>query len=424
VLLFLDDQRGWTAWLGGATFLLALLSKEMALACVVLVPLLDLLRTRQLRWQRYVPLVVATVAYFALRQQALGAYMGGMATGASPLQIAAEVIRATGFYVLRAIVPARLCAYVPSVPTHIGYFLVGLLAPALGTGVIVAGWTRKRWPMAFLVAWFFATLAPSFTVIARRSASAPLADRYLYVPSVASCLLLAWLLVRLGEHRRIATRWIIAAFVVLSSALGIYAARYALVWADDLSFWTDVAAKVPADALPHRELAAALVRRNRLDQAERELRQALATRDYPEGTAMAYNDLGNLYRRRGRYVEAEQALEAGIQVRSHPALYHNLGMTLMAHLEEEQRQGDQAAIVRDIARARHALEEALRLGTQGAALAGFPQWEPARTHALLGQVLFSLGDRAAAREHLETALRLEPSGPVADRTRQYMRRLE
>jgi tetratricopeptide (TPR) repeat protein len=105
-------------------------------------------------------------------------------------------------------------------------------------------------------------------------------------------------------------------------------------------------------------------------------------------------------------------------------LYHNLGMTLMAHLEEEQRQGDQAAIVRDIARARHALEEALRLGTQGAALAGFPQWEPARTHALLGQVLFSLGDRAAAREHLETALRLEPSGPVADRTRQYMRRLE
>lgn len=422
-LLYLEDQT-WKAWLGGVTFLLALLSKEMALAAVGLVPLLDALRTGRLRWQRYLPLAAATLLYFALRQQALGTFVGGMPTGASPPQIAAELIRATGFYVLQAVAPVRLCAYIPSVPAHVGYFALGLLALALSAALAAANWSPGRWPVTFLVAWFFATLAPSFAVIIRRSASAPVADRYLYVPTVASCLLLAWLLVRLAQRRHLATQWIVIVVLGLSAVLGFHAARYAQVWADDLSFWTDIAAKASSNALPHREFAAALVRRNRLDEAEKELRQALAARGSAEELAMAYNDLGNVYRRRGRYLEAEQAFEAGIQIRPHPMLYHNLGMALMAHLEEEQRQGDEAAIARDIVRARTAFENALQLGARGAGPAGFPQWEPAKTHALLGQVLFSLGDRTGARQHVEASLRLQPSGPIADLNRRYMRRLE
>ncbi|MGD0949470.1 MAG: hypothetical protein ABSA52_18840 [Candidatus Binatia bacterium] len=96
----------------------------------------------------------------------------------------------------------------------------------------------------------------------------------------------------------------------------------------------------------------------------------------------------------------------------------------MAHLEEEQRQGDQSAMRRDIARAREAFEQALRLGGFSGAAQGFPQWDAAKTHALLGQVLSSIGQRDAAREHLETALHLEPTGPVAEATRQYLRKLQ
>jgi tetratricopeptide (TPR) repeat protein len=195
------------------------------------------------------------------------------------------------------------------------------------------------------------------------------------------------------------------------------------VWADDLSFWSDVAAKVPDDALPHLELAGALQQRNRLEEAERALQQALAGKADPAVRAMTYNALGNLYRRRGRYEDAARAFEAGIQVGPHPTLYHNLGMTLMLQLEEEQRRGDQAAIARDIVRARDAFEQALQLGSLGASPQGFPQWDAAKTHALLGQVLFSLGNRAAAREHLETSLRLEPTGPAADVTRRYLQSL-
>jgi Flp pilus assembly protein TadD len=200
--------------------------------------------------------------------------------------------------------------------------------------------------------------------------------------------------------------------------------RYERVWADDLTFWSDVAAKTPTDALPHRELATALVERGRLAEAESELLHALAGRADAEGRAMTYNNLGNLYRRVGRFEDAQQAFEAGLKIVAHPTLYHNLGMMLMSKIEREQQAGDQAALLRDMAQARAAFAHALQLGQRAAATSAFPQWDEAKTHALLGQVLFSLGDRAGAREHLETALRLEPRGTVADVTRRYMQKLQ
>jgi Flp pilus assembly protein TadD len=66
----------------------------------------------------------------------------------------------------------------------------------------------------------------------------------------------------------------------------------------------------------------------------------------------------------------------------------------------------------------------LRIGTAPHAPPAFRQeWDAARTHALLGQVLFNMGDRAGALEHLNAALQLEPRGPVADVTRQYLKQM-
>jgi Flp pilus assembly protein TadD len=96
----------------------------------------------------------------------------------------------------------------------------------------------------------------------------------------------------------------------------------------------------------------------------------------------------------------------------------------MSKIEQEQHAGDQTGVLRDIVKARDAFRQALQLGTAPNAPPAFRQeWNPAKTHSLLGQVLLSMGDRAGARKHLEAALRLQPTGPVADLTRQYMQRL-
>ena len=99
---------------------------------------------------------------------------------------------------------------------------------------------------------------------------------------------------------------------------------------------------------------------------------------------------------------------------------HNLGMTLMAKVEQGQRQGETASLPDDVRRARAALETALTLQDQPGGQSFLQDWDPAKTHALLGQVLNSLGDRAGAREQLQIALRLQPTGPVADVTRRYL----
>jgi len=323
---------------------------------------------------------------------------------------------------VQTVAPLRLCAYLPDVPGGPGYLAAGLALILGGLGLTLFGW-RRAWQVAFLTVWFFATLAPSLTVIIRRSASAVVADRYLYVPSVAACVLLAWALLRLGDRLRLKPGWALGAIATLSAACAAQVLSYNRVWADDLSFWTDVAVKVPGYTVPHRELANALLARGRLAEAERELQQGLLGTSGPEDRAMTYNNLGNLYRRLKRYDEAQGAFEAALKIAPHPTLYHNLGMALMARVELESTQGDQTAVQRDIVRARDSFERALSLGRAPGAAQTFLAWDGAKTHALLGQVLYYMGDHAGAREHLETSLRLQPTGPTADLTRRFLQRL-
>ena len=424
ILLAMRREQQWSAWAAGGAALLALLSKELAVVVLLLVPLLDLMSTGRLHWPRYVPLVIATVIYFILRATALGTVISGMPTGAAPLQVAIDVLCAIGFYITRALVPVGLCAYIPEVPNSLAYLFVGASIPVVAVGLSVWAWRNGRWQPSFLALWFFVTLAPSLTVIVRRSASAVVADRYLYVPSVASCLLLAWAVMRLATQRRLAARWPALAIALLSMVWAAMAVSYTRAWTDNLAFWSDVTAKGTSDALPYRELGTALVDRGRLNDAERALQQAVAARGAPEGRAMTYNNLGNLYRRQGRYDDALQAFQAGLKIGAHPIVYHNLGMTLMSKVEQEQHTSDQAAVQRDLTQARDAFQEALRIGTAPNAPPAFRQeWNAAKTRALLGQVLFFMGDSAGARAQLDAALQLEPTGPVADLTRQFLKQM-
>lgn len=424
ILLAMRREQPWSAWAAGGAALLALFSKELAVVVLLLVPLLDLMGTRRLYWLRYIPLVIAAAIYFIFRTTALGTVIGGMPTGAAPLQVVTDLLCAIGFYITRALVPVGLCAYIPEVPSSLAYLLVGAIIPLAAVGLSLLAWRSGRWEPGFLALWFFVTIAPSLTVIVRRSASAVVADRYLYVPSVASCLLFAWVVMRLATQRRLAVGWPALAIALLSVVWAAMAVPYTRVWTDNLAFWSDVTAKGSSDALPYRELGTALIDRGRLSDAERALQQAVAARGTAEGRAMTYSNLGNLYRRQGRYDDALQAFQASLRIGAHPILYHNLGMTLMSKVEQEQHTSDQAAVQRDLTQARDAFQQALRIGTAPNAPPAFRQeWNAAKTHALLGQVLFFMGDRAGAREQLDAGLQLEPTGPVADLTRQFLKQM-
>jgi len=261
----------------------------------------------------------------------------------------------------------------------------------------------------FLLCWFVLTLAPSLLVILRRSASALVADRYLYLPSVGAVILVGWILTNLRPlHSR---RWRLGAGAVAGVvAVGLAASvARTRVWSDDLSFWSDVAGRSPSYALPLRELGDAHMRRNQLDQAQTAYERALTAKSHPEELVMTYNNLGNLYLRRGRLDDAARVFAAGAELYPHPYLHNGLGRVAMRRAEVAQAKGDQAEVLRQVMNARATLEKALDADPNDH-----------KSHVLLGQVLLSLGNRVEARKHFEAALAIEPAGSIADVAREFL----
>jgi Tfp pilus assembly protein PilF len=413
VVLALLVARGagsWRGWVAGACLLLGMLAKEVALAGVVLLPARDWLLDRKLHWQLYLPLIVAVGIYLAMRNLALGMVDTGLATGASLGDNVYAVLSAIGWYATKIPVPFRSGAYVPEIPTNPFYASVGLVSLTVAAVAVVVGRPRV---VAFLLLWFVVTLAPSLLVIVRRSASAVLAERYLYLPSVSAAILVAWALVSLRSVSPHGWKIAVAVSVSIATLAAMESTARSGVWADDLTFWSDVAEHVPNESMPRRELANAYLKRQRLDEAERELQTALALPSSTQDQVMTYNNLGNIYLRRDDFDAAASAFEAGVALYPHNYLYNGLGRLAMRRAERAQERGDQTEVVLQVRGARRFLEQALARDP-----------DDFKSHVLLGQVLFSLRDQAGARRHLETALRIEPSGKVADTARRYLQQID
>lgn len=426
-LLHLSSWRGGT-WFGAVALLLAMLSKENAVVGVILFLLLEWGERRRIQPMRLLPAALATLAYFALRRFGVGSFVGGLPQEESALNIGIDLVRALGFYVMQSFAPWSLKPFYAIVPESDLYLALGFVTPvaiAYALWIAVQSETKAhtRTALICLVVWFVLTLAPSLFVIIRRSALNLLADRYLYTPSVASCMAFAWVIALLARRIGAEAGGVAAAIATVALFFGAQARAYVPVWGDDVSLWTEAAAREPGAALPQRELATALLVANRIDDAEKAFLGALERTSDVEGRVMIYSNLGNLYRRKSQYARAVDSFQKGIAITPHPALFHNLGMTEIALATRADMAGEKDLAVTHALNARDAFNRALQIGQVPGADHAFFQWSPAKTHALLGQVLYSLGDRAGARSHLETSLQMEPTGSVADVTRQYLQRL-
>ncbi len=421
-LCFAQDRGGWRIWGGGLCFFLALLAKESAIAGLALVPAFDWLRRQRLRPVRYVPLALATLVYFALRVGNSGTLALGT-SAALPLDEALiRILGAVGYYALRSVAPVGVMPLMPEVPVDVGHLAAGAAALAGTLVVAYRRWPRFGSPVGYLLAWYWLTLAPSLVVILRVSASTPIADRYLYVPSVAVCLLLASILAGLVQRKRVAAVWAYSMAGVVVLLLALNTAASASLWRDNYTFWAAVARQNPTNAMAQRELGAALLLRGDLAGAEAALSAALRLPSDQFGEATAYSSIALIYRRQERFDDAIAALNSALRVTRHPVVYHNLGMTLMVQAESMQKRGDTAGLAEVVRRARDAFEAALATREAARGSSALEQWEPAKTHALLGQVLLSLNDRRGAIEQFEASLRVQPTGQTADVTRRQLAR--
>ena len=337
------DARAWSRfyWAAVGTFVLALLSKSMAVTLPVVLLVLDAYPLRRLRpgargwltpgpwhvWQEKLPFlfvgaVVSAVAFRAL----LG---GAHATSWERLGLLDRVAvsaYSVAFYLRKTLAPVALSPlYELSLPVHVldRRFLVSGGVVLLITLAALA--SRRRWP-GLLAVWicYVVMLLPVAGIFHNGPQIA--ADRYTYLPGVGWALLAggAGVVVSRRLRRAPSGRRALAALagVLVVSALAALALttwRQATIWRDDETLWRHAARLDPASSTAASNLGSGLRLRGRVAEAIEQSERALLLKP---SHAEAHLNLGLAKAAQGRAGEAEGHFRQVLQIRPRSAPAH------------------------------------------------------------------------------------------------------
>ncbi|MBI2526258.1 MAG: glycosyltransferase family 39 protein [Candidatus Rokubacteria bacterium] len=299
-LFFLLALLSYAAWrdsgrhlqyaLSLAAFFLALMAKEVAITLPAILVLYDRvaggnstsLRGRRRAALRYAGYGAVMILYAGLRLGALGRTLdadpdrwGNLGTRLlTTLDIVASYARLT-------VIPYPANAYpliVPvTFPGSTGFWLaMALLAVALG----LTAWALRHSPvLGFGALWFWITLLPFVGVNLLPLSTAIMAERFLYLPTVGFCLVLAMIFWRLlgsgalsaSSQLRPAPALALAGTVLLYALLTLWRNED---WKDDYRLYSRMVEASPHAALPHVNLAYTQLPRGEIGAADAHLREA------------------------------------------------------------------------------------------------------------------------------------------------------
>jgi Flp pilus assembly protein TadD len=324
-----------------AFFVLALLSKPMAVSLPVVLLLLDWYPFQRIRsWKSFrdsgvekLPFIVcslisSTLTIMAQRTEGATGMMTFVPLWARMLVAAKAFVD----YLGKIVVPVDLSSYY----RYPMWQEVTLLSPQYIFAVIfVVGLTAILFVAAkkqrvWLSAWgyYVVTLIPVIGII--QVGSQAMADRYMYLPSLGPFLLIgliaAWVWAKADSlrHWRPAVKgFTIALAISLVISLSYATLRQIALWRDDLTLFTDTVRKSPNTSIHHTNLGIAYLKQNRYDEAIREFITAVSLK--PDDADAHYN-LGIAYLKQNRYDEAIKEFTTAVSLRPDFAEAHyNLG---------------------------------------------------------------------------------------------------
>jgi len=221
-----------------------------------------------------------------------------------------------------------------------------LLSSIAGLGLLLVlayrdlGGSRR---VTLAVGWFFLGTLP---VLWPTLLLNPLADRYLYLPTVGFALLLGHLVADVlpGVVKRQNAEWWTG--LALAAIYGVVALANLLVWKNDVSLFSEAVARAPRSARMQQNLGMALIGADRVDEGREALVRALELD--PTLTAAQFN-LAVLADRRGN---AEEAIQRYQHTLSSPSVVaekslHDSACSRLATLLLARRRFDEA---RELAR--------------------------------------------------------------------------
>ncbi|HVA00422.1 MAG TPA: tetratricopeptide repeat protein, partial [Terriglobia bacterium] len=330
-------SRRW--WLAGSLtlYVLAMLSKETALIFPMLIFAFEWLGQKKAetasRWRNIlvrfqasllptIPFVLLTGVYLAARWNVLKGFGHTMV----PLSISTIIFtwpKLLLFYLKHLIWPFRLSVFydLPYLerPGLEQFFLP--LGGLVAVGALVWFWARgvqrtspsAKPTVAFACVWLLLPFVPLLDLSVLPVGEIA-HDRYLYLPSIGFCILVAMAIRRLkaGSKQLFGLPAAQAVAVVgLSLVLGVGTALQDRYWANDLTLYSRGVARTPKNNLARSNLGNAMGEQGYYCQAIDLYREVLA-RD-PQYWLAVYN-MGYTYYRMGRLEEAERYLKQAIAV--------------------------------------------------------------------------------------------------------------
>jgi protein O-mannosyl-transferase len=250
------------------------------------------------------------------------------------------------------------------------------LVAILGLATMVA--LVRRLTIGFLGACFFATIAPSSSVVP--IATETMAEHRMYLPLAAVVLVLVSAIhAVIGRRITLFIAAIVLPLVVLTESRNT-------AYRNEHTLWADTIAKRPNNARAHFNFGAVLAAGGNLPAAESEYQTALRLKP---GFASAEANLADVYFQLGKLTEAEQHATTALQV--NPTLAE--ARATLGNVRFQQGR---------IADALADYEAAVKLRPQRSDL-----------HLNVGAALSQLGRLADALPHYEKAVRLEPGSALA-----------
>ena len=423
-----DEGLTWQLLASPLLFLLALLTKEVAIAGLALLPLLWVFAPvgaplgatgvsfeERLSDDGETPVAPKGAPTGRFVMQALtwlGAawvwwslrLAGGASLSVSPSgseMLFWNPLRAAAWYLQKLLVPwpqANFAVWemVPSVTMSLA--ILGVAALALLASARL-WWQNKNAGILLGICWTGLALAPSLAATLSGVAETPVAERYLYLPSVGFAIAVGGALALLLQATGSAggRRVVLGGYALLCAVLLALCLQRGLVWQNDLRLWTDATARAPDYALPWVERGKAQAASGDDGTALDFFERARTLKGSAQTRAVASYNTGLLYAQRNEIFRAEQAFREAVTI--NPAYgkgYYGLGRIALARAT-----GPGAGTT----------EERRLLLDQGAAdLQRAIEISPGFVDAWvqLARVLAARGDSGSALAALASAERLDP----------------
>lgn len=287
-------------WKGGlyflasiSLFILSLFSKELSVTLPLTIALY-LMIFKGSKFYTLIPFFIISAMYIGLRTYVLGqvAQQGGY-WGGSFLATMLTMTKGVAQYVRLSFLPINQCAdYLFPVSTWVDsdVMLFLFFLSICFTLLFIYRDKYTLWGGLF----FFVSLLPVLNIVPIKII---IAERFLYLPLVGFCIVLASTLCKMfpGERNlRIVSMIIVCFFFIL-------AVQRNHVWNNEYSLWSDTIKKSPGNSRAHYGLGSAYASKGIMDKAIQEYKESIKLAPY---YPYAFYGLGLIYDKKGMTKEA------------------------------------------------------------------------------------------------------------------------